>query len=208
MAVCCADDNSDDNYSETGGVVNSMWCQHAGVRFQLTRKNMKTMRIRIKARSGDVLVSAPHRVATEQVLAFVAAKSDWIRGHVEQIKQQPDQGETLDWHKLEEQRAALQRYAEQRLPYWAERIGVEPLEVRIKKMHSRWGSCNIRSKRIWLSLMLADKPFELVDYVLVHELVHLHEANHSARFYRLMDRFLPNWQRFDKELNPNRRRRL
>ena len=54
-----------------------------------------------------------------------------------------NQGETLGLaHKLEEQRADLQRYAEQRLPYWAERIGVEPLEVRIKKkLHSRWGSC-------------------------------------------------------------------
>lgn len=185
-----------------------MWCQHAGVRFHLTRKKMKTMRIRIRAHSGEVFVSAPQRVETAQVLQFVAEKSDWIRGHVERIQQQPEQPEVRNWPALEARRATLEAYARARLPYWAKRIGVQPLEVRIKKMHTRWGSCNIRTRRIWLSLMLADKPEALIDYVLVHELVHLHEANHSARFYRLMDEFLPNWQRFDKELNPNRRRRL
>jgi predicted metal-dependent hydrolase len=58
-------------------------------------------------------------------------------------------------------------------------------------MKTRWGSCNIRARRIWLNLELAKKPFACVEYVLVHELVHLLEPSHNARFKQLMHQFLP-----------------
>jgi predicted metal-dependent hydrolase len=64
----------------------------------------------------------------------------------------------------------------------------------VKRMKTRWGSCNITEARIWLNLELARKPPECLEYVLVHELVHLHERYHNANFKRLMDRFLPGWR--------------
>ena len=64
----------------------------------------------------------------------------------------------------------------------------------IKKMKTKWGSCNITDKRIWLSLALAKKPAACLEYVLVHEMVHLHERYHNANFRRLMDQFLPGWR--------------
>lgn len=185
-----------------------MWYEHAGVRFKLTRKPMKTIRIRIRSDSGEVRVSAPPWASDRDVLNFVAEKSTWIRHHVERIAGSEQMTQAVDWDALEAKRQQLQAYASMRLTRLAEQIGVTVTDVRVKKMHTRWGSCNVRTGRVWLSLMLADKAPELVDYVLVHELVHLHEASHSPRFYRLMDHYLPNWQRFDKELNPNRRRRL
>lgn len=185
-----------------------MWYEHAGVRFKLTRKPMKTIRIRIRGDSGEVRVSAPKWASDRDVRQFVAEKSTWIRHHVERIAGSEHTSKSLDWDALEAKRQQLQDYASARLPSLAKQIGVTAMDVRVKKMHTRWGSCNVRTGRVWLSLMLADKAPELIDYVLVHELVHLHEASHSARFYRLMDQYLPNWQRFDKELNPNRRRRL
>ncbi|SMF54852.1 hypothetical protein SAMN02745866_03505 [Alteromonadaceae bacterium Bs31] len=66
----------------------------------------------------------------------------------------------------------------------------------IKKMLTRWGSCNIDRARVWLNLELAKYPPRCLDYVFVHELVHLHEANHSARFYALLDQFMPDWQQW------------
>jgi predicted metal-dependent hydrolase len=64
----------------------------------------------------------------------------------------------------------------------------------VKRMKTRWGSCNITEARIWLNLELARRPLECLEYVLVHELVHLHERYHNQNFKRLMDRFLPGWR--------------
>ncbi len=64
----------------------------------------------------------------------------------------------------------------------------------VKRMKTRWGSCNIRAARIWLNLELAARPRECLEYVLVHELVHLHERYHNANFKRLMDAYLPGWR--------------
>lgn len=70
----------------------------------------------------------------------------------------------------------------------------------IKKMKTKWGSCNITNKRIWLSLELAKKPAACLEYVLVHEMVHLHERYHNANFYRLLNQYLPDWRLMDNIL--------
>lgn len=77
---------------------------------------------------------------------------------------------------------------------WQDRVGVRIAEYGIKKMKTRWGSCNIRAHRIWLNLNLIKKPLVCLEYVLVHELVHLLESGHNARFYRFMDQFMPDWR--------------
>tara|TARA_Y100001954_G_C15696807_1_gene545694 strand:+ start:183 stop:881 length:699 start_codon:yes stop_codon:yes gene_type:complete len=77
---------------------------------------------------------------------------------------------------------------------WESKIGVKVSEFRIKKMKTRWGSCNINKKRIWLNLELAKKPFECLEYVVIHEMVHLLEAKHNNRFYILLDKFYPRWK--------------
>jgi predicted metal-dependent hydrolase len=84
---------------------------------------------------------------------------------------------------------------------WQERMGVEVAEVRIKKMKTRWGSCNTVARRIWLNVELAKKPLSCVEYILVHEMVHLVERRHNERFRELMDRHLPNWRLIRAELN-------
>lgn len=84
---------------------------------------------------------------------------------------------------------------------WEPLIGVSINEWRIKKMKTRWGSCNIVAKRIWLNLELAKKPRACLEYVLVHELTHLHERYHNARFKALLDSYLPNWRDTEGLLN-------
>lgn len=64
----------------------------------------------------------------------------------------------------------------------------------IKKMKTRWGSCNIAQSRIWLNLELAKKPIECLEYVLIHELVHLLERHHGEQFKIHLDHFLPSWR--------------
>ncbi|MEJ7816117.1 MAG: SprT family zinc-dependent metalloprotease [Rubrobacter sp.] len=84
---------------------------------------------------------------------------------------------------------------------WQPIIGVQVAEWGIKKMKSRWGSCNTRDHRVWLNLELAKKSLDCIEYVLVHEMVHLLERKHSERFKALMDQFLPQWRLYRDELN-------
>jgi predicted metal-dependent hydrolase len=80
------------------------------------------------------------------------------------------------------------------LAKWQPLIGKEVTHWGVKKMKTKWGSCNISERRIWINLELAKKPPECLEYILVHELVHLHERHHNDNFKAMMDRFLPNWR--------------
>ncbi len=84
---------------------------------------------------------------------------------------------------------------------WQPILGVQVAEWGIKKMKTRWGSCNIGDCRLWLNLELAKKPPHCLEYVLVHEMVHLLERHHNDRFKALMDQFLPQWRLYRDELN-------
>lgn len=83
---------------------------------------------------------------------------------------------------------------------WEPIIGVRVHAFGVKAMKTRWGSCNVVAHRIWLNLKLIQKPLICLEYVLVHEMVHLLEANHSKRFYALMTQFLPQWKAHQKLL--------
>ncbi|MFW8564627.1 M48 family metallopeptidase [Orrella sp. 11846] len=85
--------------------------------------------------------------------------------------------------------------------HWEQRMGVQLADCRIKKMRTKWGSCNIDAARVWLNLELAKKPYECLEYVFVHELVHLLERNHNARFIAYMDQFMPDWRQRRALLN-------
>ncbi|TGE24359.1 M48 family peptidase [Hymenobacter aquaticus] len=77
---------------------------------------------------------------------------------------------------------------------WEPVVGAQATAWAIKQMRTRWGTCNIRARRIWLNLELIKQPAACLDYVVVHELVHLHERLHNARFWGLMDQFMPDWR--------------
>ena len=84
---------------------------------------------------------------------------------------------------------------------WARKVGVTIDDVRIKKMKTRWGTCNRDARRIWLNLELVKKPASCLEYIVVHEMVHLLERNHNDRFRELMDRLMPQWRMHRDELN-------
>ncbi len=87
------------------------------------------------------------------------------------------------------------------LARWEPRVGVKVAEARIKKMKTRWGSCNIQARRIWLNIELVKKPPECLEYILVHEMVHLLERRHNDRFRELMDSAMPAWRFYRDQLN-------
>lgn len=80
------------------------------------------------------------------------------------------------------------------LPKWEEITGLYAASWQIKKMKTRWGTCNTNSHKLWFNLWLAKVPNECVGYVILHELSHLRVANHGPRFKSLLDRHMPNWR--------------
>jgi hypothetical protein len=87
------------------------------------------------------------------------------------------------------------------LEKWQPILGVQANHWGIKKMKTKWGSCNPTARRLWFNLELAKKPAQCLEYIVVHELVHLLERRHSERFTALMDGFMPNWRVCRETLN-------
>lgn len=84
---------------------------------------------------------------------------------------------------------------------WEKIIGVQVDEWGIKQMKTKWGTCNIEAKRIWINLELAKKPLPCLEYILVHEMVHLLERHHNDRFLAYMETYMPQWKFYKEELN-------
>lgn len=87
------------------------------------------------------------------------------------------------------------------LEKWQPLLGVEVSAWGVKKMKTKWGACNTQARRIWLNLELAKKPMQCLEYIVVHELVHLLERHHNDRFTAVMDQHLSNWRIYRDELN-------
>jgi predicted metal-dependent hydrolase len=98
-------------------------------------------------------------------------------------------------------RRQLRSMLPQLLNKWQAVMGVKVASCGIKRMKTRWGSCNADSARIWINLELVKKPVQCLEYILVHEMTHLLERHHNARFHELMDGFLPLWRQHREELN-------
>ena len=99
------------------------------------------------------------------------------------------------------QRAQLKEVAKPLIAKCEKVVGVSVKDWRIKRMKTKWGSCNSEAGRIWLNLELAKKPIECIEYVITHELNHFLERNHNDRFVAHMDRFLPKWKLIRDRLN-------
>lgn len=102
----------------------------------------------------------------------------------------------LRWHR-EQLKALIQPLLEK----WQQIIGVKVAGWGIKKMKTKWGSCNPAARRVWFNLELAKKPVQCLEYIVVHELLHLLERNHTERFTTLIEEHLPKWRQYREILN-------
>jgi len=84
---------------------------------------------------------------------------------------------------------------------WEKIIGVKVGNWGVKQMKTKWGTCNIEEKRIWINLELAKKPTNCLEYIVVHEMIHLLERHHNDRFLSYIDKFIPQWKLYKEELN-------
>lgn len=110
----------------------------------------------------------------------------------------PEKRETIvaSWYRDEVKKAAMPLITK-----WEPLMGVKVNQVYIQRMKTKWGSCNPESRSIRLNSDLAKKPRECLEYIIVHELAHLLEPTHNARFHSLLDRFMPRWKFYQEQLN-------
>lgn len=87
------------------------------------------------------------------------------------------------------------------LPKWEKKTGLKAMSWQTKYMVTRWGTCNMKTGKIWLNLQLAKKTLECLEYIILHELVHLIEKKHNERFISLMDKYMPMWREVKATLN-------
>lgn len=142
--------------------------------------------LRLEVLDWDKRVHRISRQGSEKLLLKVPAGSDQL-----QLRKW-----MAVWQKNE-----LRRFAQPRVMFWTERLGVQPAKWGIRPMKTKWGSCNPDKSIIWLNLELAKKPERMIDYVILHELAHLVSPRHDDRFTAVLDRLLPRWRNIRRELN-------
>ena len=187
----------------------------ADIELHISKKRVKNINFRLKPH--QLLVSVPLFISPAQAAQAVMKRVSWaIANHpqvLEQYKRQQlplAQASTADSTLLlwgtkqpftlnhDEKLAYYRQHLSEAIPAlfakWQPIVGATANEIRLKKMHTRWGSCNTRARRIWLSVYLPAYPIACTEYVIVHELCHLHHANHSRAFWQTVATAMPDYQ--------------
>lgn len=172
-----------------------------GIPITVTRKPMKTVRLRVKAPLGEVCVSAPLHVSDAELRAFVAPRVGWIREQQARIAASPQaRAAAAGKDEIEAWRTVVKACVPPLVEQWAKILDVHPTKIAYRNMKSRWGSCQPETGRICFNIRLALYPPECLEYVVVHELCHFLEPNHGPGFHALMDRVMPDWRERKKKL--------
>lgn len=161
----------------------------------ILRKRIKNINLRVKPPDGRIEVSAPLRVDTSFVRAFVREKRDWILRQQKRIAASPQgRAAAASPDEVAQWREVVQAFVPPLIAKWEPIMGVKAGKIAYRNMTSRWGSCQPSTGRICINVRLALYPPECLEYVVVHELCHLLERGHGPRFHALMDTFLPDWK--------------
>ena len=172
---------------------------------QVTYRRTSRLSMRI-VKNGDVHVSAPIGMAREKVTAFIEEHKDWInkarKKTYERQKQRAAFFNRLPLATRAQADEALKRLktlVEPMMEKHAREMGVRPSMVYYKPTISRWGQCNVKNRSICISAYVLLLPEWCIEHVVVHELCHLLEPSHNARFHALMDKYFPDWREARKE---------
>lgn len=162
---------------------------------KVIRSNRKTMTLEIKP-TGEVIVRAPYSMPYSQIQRFVKEKEQWINKHLQKIEKR--RVETAGKDRLTDQE--LQKLGDlavkvlpQRVKLFASLMGVSYGRITIRCQKSRWGSCSAQGNLNFNCLLMLAPP-EVQDYVVVHELCHRLEMNHSQRFWAQVEKVLPGYR--------------
>lgn len=166
--------------------------------YRLVRSSRRTVAIQIQP-NGDLIVRAPRRMPTGAIDQFVASKRNWIEKHLPKQEALLPQFTEEELHALAQQ---ARRVIPERAAYFAPLVGVTYGSITIRSQKTRWGSCSsVGNLNFNCLLMLI--PEKVRDYVVVHELCHRKEMNHSPRFWEEVEKILPDYRESRRWLREN-----
>lgn len=170
--------------------------------YELKRSKRKSISLEI-SRDASLIVRAPIKMSVKDIEAFLSSKHDWIDRNLDEVKKRCAMTpERLEEKQLAELEKIARKYIPERVSYFANIMGVEYGRIAIRKQKTRFGSCSAK-KNLNFNLAIMLMPQRISDYVIVHELSHLIEMNHSARFWSEVEKVMPDYKDTRRWLREN-----
>ena len=159
--------------------------------YELIRAKIKNLYIYIK--EGKVIVKAPKKLKEKEIYEFINKKSNWIYKNIKSEKPKIEEKiEQKDIEKLEEiVKKSIEKYSKE--------LQERPQKVKLKNIKYAWGSCSSK-RNITINIKLANKNEKVIEYVVLHEMCHLKQMNHSKKFWDLVEKNMPEYKQYKKML--------
>ncbi|MEO2262016.1 SprT family zinc-dependent metalloprotease [Dorea sp. YH-dor228] len=172
--------------------------------YTVIRSNRRTIGLEVKP-DGQVIVRVPIRLPDSEICKFVHKHEEWIQKHQEIARQRLEERppvEKLTMQEIQELADQAVKVIPQRVAYYAPKIGVDYGRITIRNQKTKWGSCSANGNLNFNCLLMLT-PSEVIDSVVVHELCHRKEMNHSDRFYAEVLRVFPDYWKWNRWLKEN-----
>lgn len=166
--------------------------------YKLIRSKRKTLSLEIDERC-ELVVRAPMFLSTKKIEQFIDEKQNWIEKSIQRMYQKQQNKKVYSEQEIKELYKKGRELLAERLPYFAQKVGVKPTGVKITGAKKRFGSCSAKNS-LCFSVYLFSYPADAIDYVIVHELCHIKEHTHSVRFWREVEQVLPDYKLREKML--------
>ncbi len=167
------------------------------------RSNRKTILIQVKP--NEVIIRAPMKMKEKEIKKFAESKRNWIEKHLQSLSEKQKLFENIESYSDEEIKSFVKQAKEiipKKVKFYAEKIGVTYNRIIIRCQRTRWGSCSSKVN-LNFNCLLVLLPDEIIDSVVVHELCHIKQMNHSAKFYAEIEKVFPNYNRCRQWLKQN-----
>ena len=171
--------------------------------FEVIRSNRKSMAVEIKL--NKLIIRAPMQATNEEINAFMLKNKAWIQKHLAKAQSQQQVAASVKKLTIEEIRQLADKAMEvipERVKHYAPLVGVTYGRITIRNQRSKWGSCSSKGNLNFNCLLMLSPP-EVIDSVVVHELCHRKEMNHSDRFYAEVLRVFPDYHKWNEWLKDN-----
>lgn len=170
----------------------------ANIQITVIRSNRRTIAIQVNP-DLTVTVRAPRRATQREIDRILREKQPWIQKHMEQMKEKRAQYDAMEMDGLTDAecrqlKQKAQAYIPERVEYFANIMGVDYGRITIRKQKTRWGSCSGKGNLNFNCLLMLAPP-EVIDYVVIHELCHRKEMNHSRAFWREVEKVMPDYKK-------------
>ncbi len=168
------------------------------IAYRIVHSKRKTMALQV-TRDGQVVVRCPMRMSDARAREFAESHREWIEENYKRVQERISNQPVFTKEEIREYREKARKVLTEKTMWWAKKMGVDYGRIAIRQQATRWGSCSVKGNLNynWKLVLL---PEELQDYVVVHELAHRREMNHSRQFWGIVEREIPDYLRRRREL--------